>query len=399
MKKASWAVILLWTLAMAGASAAETEIERLARMEKSLREHGVAGFLVEAEAWRWQAPHIPSQWHTENVSAGEQREVDIAARAFGRALLTQQAAVARRVQLLPVGAGLHELTEQMLALARWCWGTEGYGNSLLAQRSIDLATVGVARLTFDLSFPLDKCAQLAAQLEQPWLATNARVRILNKEAGVALFPPNLDDQETLERIWGTGCLYLLERKNPRIRAKLQLPPGPLAAERQAPALRAHLDFFADLEPAARPKPQTLPAIWDVKAHALIVNGAVNSPWNIGRARALLAYRQRVGYYPGKFEYTAEQIARHHATEAEYAARAQGQKLSPMITDPEALGRLGFEQALRNLPRRPGISEYEWQEGLKLAGAWETYHLIQRGKFLDEDAQRQEARARLEELPR
>jgi len=385
MKTALLAFLSVSLLALSAHASRPKELERIAEMQESLAKGGMAGLLAKAHGEGWPAPHMPSRWHVENVATAEQRPVDTAARALGATLLAQLEQIAPRMQQLPAGDELFALTTHLLDLTDWCWKTEGYGNLLLAQRTIDLATVGIARLAYDLTFPIKKCVPLAARLEQPWLSVAKRVRILNKEAGAELFPPDLNDQETLTRMWGTGWFLHEEKRKPDLRKTLQLPEGRLPQMRETSHMRNRLEFFEEIESAFRPKPATLLAMWDVKSHDSIARDAgVYNHWNIPRAKALVAYRQLFGTYPEQIVWTAEQIQANEKSMAEHAKL--GVRVSRLESDPEVLRRMGFEQALRNLPKPENVSATEWQDRLKAAGgAWEGYSLVQKGQFLDADS--------------
>lgn len=231
-------------------------------------ERGVEQFANAARAGGWHAPVIPSRWHTEQVAAPAIRPSQRAARGLGAALTRGLAETAPKTRALPTGDVLLRQTAALCDVAEWCAGAEGYGNALLAQRALDLAAVGVARLAADEKFPLEKVLPLAARLRMPMADVAARQRILNAEAGQELF--TRAEQTDLERVWTTGAR------------------GSAAASRAA--------FFRDERPSAG-EPLTLTATWERKWHERLVDGLELR--SVTLAIALVEFRRVTGGFPSE----------------------------------------------------------------------------------------------------
>ncbi len=243
-------------------AAPETDA-RLAAMAAAA-ERGVEDFVAAARSAGWRAPVIPSRWHIERVSAPAGRPAAHAARGVGAALARRLAETAPRMRSLPADDSLLRPCAALCELAEWCAAAEGYGNVLLAQRALDLAAVGVARLAAEEKFPLEKILPLAARLRMPWAGATARRRILNAEAGAELFAAA--DQAELERTWADG----------------------------ARGAGAHADFFRDERPG-RGEPATLAATWERKWHERLVDGLELR--SAALALALVEFRRVAGGFP------------------------------------------------------------------------------------------------------
>jgi glutaredoxin len=372
------------------AAQADDPLKDIQVMREALSHDSVAGLLAKCKQEKWPAPYMPSQWHVDSVAGPEQRPAHAVARALGHDILVELNRVAQLLQGQPTRKDIAENTEVVLDLLDWIWGTKGYGNLQIAERAVDLAAVGVAKLACDLDFSAEICARLAARLVQPSLDVATKIHLLNQEAGVELFPQDIRDQETLERVWGTGQFYRNERANPRLRKALNIPEGPLPHGRETPLMKQHLDFFDGSDRLGWPSPITVLNMWPIKAHDRLQRGVCfNNPWNIRRARGLVEYRRLVGFFPGKFEYSKEQLENHNRTLEEYAKRGKGQRLSPLITDPDELGGMGFEQALKKLPKPQSLSDEDWRRQLETAMVgYSGFSLVQKGAFLDDDTWRE-----------
>jgi hypothetical protein len=263
-------LLLCASLAVVNAKSAEAD-DPLVTMRVAA-ERGVEQFANAARAGGWHAPVIPSRWHTEQVAAPEMRTSQRAARGLGAALTRGLAETAPKTRALPTGDILLRQTAALCDVAEWCAGAEGYGNALLAQRALDLAAVGVARLAADEKFPLEKVLPIATRLRMPMADVAARQRILNAEAGQELF--TRAEQTDLERVWTTGA------------------SGSAAASRAA--------FFRDERPS-QGEPLTLAATWERKWHERLVDGLELR--SVTLAIALVEFRRVTGGFPSENENT------------------------------------------------------------------------------------------------
>jgi hypothetical protein len=216
---------------------------------------------------------IPSRWHIDQIATRERRLVDVPAHDLGKALVERLAEDARTIHNDATSQSVYEIGVQLSALAEWCGGTEGYGNMLLAQRINDLQAVAIAKLTADLDFPLEKCQELLAKIKEPWKKVDYRSRIMNREAGTEIFSMGLDE-EGAGRIFASGQQLRMAQLNPTaVATARQL--FPMTTFPESNAMKQRLDFFNDT-PTEPTVPRTLRALWELKAHGMLVHGGFRS---------------------------------------------------------------------------------------------------------------------------
>ena len=339
-------------------------------LDTALQQGGLAGLVATVQLHHRQAPRVPSKWSVEHRDATpDQREIDLAGREFGWKLALQLDAVAPSLQELPPGDELSRQAHLLCDLSDWCASTDGYGNLFLAQRCLDLAAVGLARLAASLDFPLAECEKLAMRMSPAWMSVEARALTLNDEAGTNLFKVG-GTQAEMDATWGSGGFLMREKRSGIIRPEGQ---GPGQGVIETPALKANLDFFEDDENPCT-EPLTLIRSWNSKRYERIVNGLELQ--NVSKALALLKYRAIVGRFPEKPEFTEDQLRKHEQAVAE--AAKYGLKVSRM-DEGRPSGKVAFEQAWDQRPA--GVSESH----ALYATAWLAYDEIKTGQFLDQDA--------------
>ncbi len=348
------------------------EMARIGGLDAALQEGGLSDLLSVARQHQWQAPRMPSKWNAEHrQGSDEQRKVDRASREFGRKLAVQLDAVAPVLQVLVPGDELSRQAHLLCDLSDWCASTPGYGNLFLAQRCLDLAAVGLARLTASLDVPLAKCEKLAARMSPTWMSVEARARTLNDEAGTNLFAVG-GTQAEMAKTWGSGSFLMRERRFGVSRPQ-GLQPGRGFIE--PPAIKANLDFFERDEPSA--EPLTLVHSWNSKRYERIVNGLELQ--NVNKALALLKYRSVVGRFPEKPELTEAQLQQREKDIAEYAER--GIRIVKFEDAYSSPGEAAFAQAWKQrLDRNP-------QSHTLYASAWQAYSEVKGGQFLDQDTRK------------
>ncbi|HOU57466.1 MAG: hypothetical protein BWX54_02148 [Verrucomicrobia bacterium ADurb.Bin018] len=344
------------------------EMDRIHGLDAALQKGGLSELLSVARQHRWQAPRMPSKWSVEHRSySDEQRKVDLAGRQFGRKLAVQLDAIAPVLQDLPPSDELNRKAHMLCDLSDWCASTLGYGNLFLAQRCLDLAVVGLGRLTASLDFPLAECENLAARMSPAWMSVEARARTLNDDAGTNLFAVD-GTQAEMEKTWGSGGFLMREKRSGISRAPGQEPGRGFI---ETPALKANLDFFERDEPSA--EPLTLVRSWDAKRYERIVNGLELQ--NANKALALLKFRSVIGQFPEKISYTEDQLR------AREEMRALHEKL-------------GVEANISNNDHVSGKAAflYAWDQRKDKdpkdhnldAQAWQAYSEVKTGQFMDQD---------------
>ena len=345
------------------------EMDRIHSLEAALRQGGFSGLLSVARQHQWQAPRMPSKWSVEHrPGSDEQAKVAPAAREFGRRLAIQLDAAAPVVQELAPGEELNRQANLLCDLSDWCATTPGYGNLFLAQRCLDLAAVGLARLTASLDFPLAGCEKLAARMTPAWMGVEARALTLNDEAGTNLFAVG-GTQAEMEKTWGSGGFLTREKQSGRTRPEGQAPGRGFI---ETPALKANLDFFERDEPGEGPL--TLVHSWDARRYERIVNGLELQ--NVSKALALLKFRSVVGHFPEKPELTEAQLQQREKDIAEYAKK--GIKIVKFEDAYSSPSEAAFAQAWDQRPDKNP------QNHTLYASAWQAYNEVKSGQFLDED---------------
>lgn len=354
------------------------ELKRIAAMNAALDDGGIAGLLGKANEQSWKAPRIPSQWHVEHVSKSEQKLVDLAAREFGKRLAKSLEKEALSMQRLPAGNPLSKQTELLLGLSEWCAATEGYGNLFLAQRCLDLAAVGVARLAANLDFPIERVESLLARTNPAWMSAEVNLRVLNQDAGALIFTsPNRDE---MERILGAGRIRMRMARIPDVKADMESRK----IAQTLPNLKAindNLSFFEGVE-SSQVRPFTLVNLWDHNWHTGIIIGLELQ--SIQKAKYLKEFRKAIGSFPEKPVFTEKQLRERERGAAE-AAKA-GLKVtnmedtysSPMAAAFALAWKSYLETTGEDLGKLPS-SRYNLD-----TGAYQAYDEVQRGVFFDRD---------------
>jgi hypothetical protein len=368
MNKVTTSLFFILCIAFFAHADEPAELQRIHDLDAILQRSSVSGLLATANQYRWQAPRIPSKWNVDHRPAvAERRNIDLSAREFGRNLSVQLDTLASTMQSTPPGDELNRQSHLLCDLSNWCASTPGYGNLLLAQRSLDLAAVGLAKLTASLDFPLDECEKLAVRMTPAWMSVAARARTLNDEAGTNLFAVG-GTQAEMERTWGSGGFLMREKRAGKSRPQGQeLGRGFV----ETPALKANTDFFEDDE--SRPEAFTLVRSWNSKRYERIVNGLELQ--NVNKALALLKFRAVIGHFPEKLDLTDEQLRQRDEEIAAYA------KLNIRVSKVEegiALGKAAFGLAWE---RRKDPNP---QENNLDASAWQAYSEVKSSQFLDQD---------------
>lgn len=373
--------ILIFALGinMAGAqSNPESVLKRIAALSEALDDGGIAWLLAKARMQSWQAPPIPSPWHVEHVSTPEQKSVDIAAREFGKKLAEHLDGMSPKLRQLPADTPLHEETARMLELSEWCAATDGYGNLFLAQRSLDLGAVGVARLAANPDFPVKNIDNFLARLNPVWMDIETNQRVLNKDAGATVFM--VSEREEMERTYGSGQRLLEEQRHPNLLAERQKTPQRWRLV-ETPAIKANLSFFAGVE-FNQVRPATLVNLWNRNCHLLIINGLELQ--SVRNAKALVEFRRAIGEFSEKPVFTAEQLRDRERGAAE-SAKA-GLKIVNMEDTYASPGAAAFALAWGNYLEKTYGSRGNAPANLHNlnAAAFQAYDEIKRGVFFDQD---------------
>lgn len=348
------------------------ELNRIETLSTSLRSGGVTGVLAMARANGWPCPRIPSKWHVENrCRSDEWRVVQTTARDFGLALAMALDSEAPDFQTLPAGEELERRSNGLCDLSEWCAATTGHGNILLAQRSLDIAAVGLARLTANLDWPLESCEKLAERMQPEWMSVAARATVFNDEAGAKLLSGS-EPPEELEIMLGTGRQMLKISQGWKVPLGWKIAPTGRHVDKKS--LSENLDFFAFVD-SDRTAPYTASAQWNFPRYYRIANGLELD--TIRKALPLVEFRRVVGAFPEKVFRTPEELRKRDEEIAFYAK--QGVRISKEEDSPYySPMRDAFQQAWQRQPNLP-ISRYN-----DYGNAFQAYDEVKRGCFLDQD---------------
>lgn len=360
-------------------SKTKDDLKRITAMSAALDAGGIKGLLEKANEKSWRVPHIPSRWHIENVSKAEQKHVDVAAREFGEKLAQSLNQASPSMQQLPAGELLYNETSRLLAVSEWCAATDGYGNLFLAQRGLDLAAVGVARLAANLEFPIEKIDRLLARLNPAWMSIEINQRVLNQDAGATIF--TVQNRDEMEQTYGSGQRLLAEQRDPSLFARRQKNPQQWRLV-ETPAVKANLSFFDAAESGQAKPTVTLLTTWNLNWHGALVVGLELQ--SIQKAKALAEFRKAIGAFPEKPAFTAQQLRDRERGAAE-AARA-GLKVSNMEDSYSSPMAAAFALAWKSYLEKQGEdlgklppSRYNLD-----SSAFEAYDEVRRGVFFDRD---------------
>ncbi len=328
---------------------------------------GLSKFVRVAQMYHWQAPRIPSKWSVERrPGSEEQQKASLAGRNFGEKLADKLRVISFRLQDPKIRLKLMSRHTHLLCdLSDWCASTPGYGNLFLAQRCLDVAAVGLARLVACPDFPLADCEKLALRMTPTWMSVEARSRVLNDEVGTNLFAVE-GTQENMEKIWEAGSYLMRKKKVGEIELK-EKEPG--CGFIDISKLKANLDFFED-DNESNKMPLTVFRLLDSKRHALIVRGLDLE--NVDKALTILAFRSVTGQLPEDSEFTEEQLSRYEEVVAQAVKYGitMGRMKGVVVDSEQVLDQRS------NKGSRQGHALY--------AVAWQAYNEVKSGKFFDQD---------------
>ncbi len=324
----------------------DREQERIRSLQQVLKSKGIPGLLNLAKDNAWRAPGIPSRWHVEHVAQSNDVSVRDAARRFGGTVAAELGEAQHSILTANPDGALYVQVSALLDLGDWCASSDGYGNLLLAQKCLDLAALGLARLAVSMDFPLQKTESLSRRLDVPWTSTSARVRALNADAGAELFSGTQDND--LRNIWASGGVILREERSARQKDEPDWRGGRKLSD--TPLLRKNKAFFQDDTRATETR---LEGLWERKTHERLVVGLRLQ--SVDEAKALISFRNRIGHFP--------------------------EEDNPVSPYRGAKG--AFDEAWRaTVVKASEMSQSEWNRQLGVGIiAWRAYDKVKRGTLL------------------
>lgn len=337
------------------------------KIQKVFESGDIASFIKTASINSWKCPRIPSKWSVEaHHKIGATRDELIRNRKFGFIVAVTLEGIAETQQTLPVNEVLWTQSLLLCDLADWCTTTQAYGNMLLGRRCLELAAVGLARLSAEMNFPLSKIEALVARMNTNLFNSDYCIAVINNEAECELLPAyRMFSDDEMSAIWAAGWTM---RENMLGRTP---PPADPVAEQliNKNEFNVNMDIFNPLRfPAS---PNTLVRLWEAPPHKRFFVGLQNTC--ILEAKALFLFRKTVGFFPIKYEFDGIEVAQRQY----------------IIEHPE----LGLE--IWEPPQNPKFEERRmyfrkaWlnrvpKDDRTHVSAWVAFHKVHNGAFLDSD---------------
>lgn len=290
---------------------ADKELDQVRRLT-TFAQKGPAALLEYIRETGESAPLIYSQWYVDRLAVKNPKkaETEQARREFGRVVLQSLENMAPSLRSPADAQTRQEAAATLLDLADWFGELPGYGNALLFSRLQDLATVPLAYLIADLSYPETNLVAMSARLVDFPDEVKRNARVLNTESPEPIFdiPPTAKSSvgvwkvmekakiadsvvNPLERAWYRKVSDIRKWQKDHDKQR-GLPEG----KRDRDSVPEALAFFVDDEYGAKaPKPFTTLNQWDGKYHRRLFLGLGGH--NIGDVKAFLLFRQKVGSFP------------------------------------------------------------------------------------------------------
>jgi hypothetical protein len=295
------------------------------KLSDEVQRNGVEGLMKVVKDKGLSAPRIPSRWFVEEcIQDNDEKARAKAAREFGQIIINELEKLAQEQQTLPAGELLFKRTFMLCNAGDWCAETVGYGNIFLARRFLDLAAVGLARLTVATNYPLSNCEMLATRMTPPWLGMDYRLQLLNQEVGTNLFVNSKITNQELDWQWSVGwSMWTMKGKTDP--GRWLEAPNPTFVNLEA--FTNNLLFFTFTENPG--SPVTLRRSWDCRQHRLIASGLALP--SISKALSVLNFRSVVAGFPSKLVRSAEETKKRDAEIIE--AAKWGIKITKAEDDP------------------------------------------------------------------
>lgn len=288
---------------------AETQIAGM-ELLSSIAFGGPETLMAHIRANDTKPPLIYSQWYVDQIAKTNQAvaKIEQAHREFGRSVLKSLEDYAPCLRRQINWRTREEQLVALLDLADWFGARFGYGNAILVHRLHDMASVHIAYLTSDMSYPETRLNCWVARLVDWPEDVRRNVNALNIELGRSLFRVSQNVQSTID-IWDPVQRGMLadrlvaqindvwRRKDSDIETwqrKNGLHMIPQVGGVLRKAVPDELAFFVD-DDVSSCNPFTALNIWDRKYHRKLYLGLGGH--NIRKTRYLLLFRQKVGGFP------------------------------------------------------------------------------------------------------
>lgn len=257
---------------------------------------GLQSLVTRVKADKLPPPQIHSEWY---VSESGQVPADRLAferqkREFGRRLLEALDRTSDEILAMKDSPSREQVATTLLDLGDWIVERPGYGNMFIFERCQDMATVPLAHLVADLSYPEAKLDTLTARL-RTWvdfarMAPDALNTELLEPVFTAGQGKTLEEvQKPLMRAYGAGRARVRDWVKANVAGSV-IPDGKHIRK----ALPADMRFFCDDDDMPISFGTTL-EWWQYKNHRRLVLGAGGA--NADQVRSFLLFRKKVGKFP------------------------------------------------------------------------------------------------------
>ncbi len=270
-------------------------------------EKGPEALLQHVEASKEKAPLIYSKWYVDERIAPKdpkRAELETAKREFGRKLLVALEKTSLELQAQKDSKERARMAKVLLDLADWAGEPPGYGNAWLFYRLQSLATVPIGYLIANLSFPEAEIKPLVDRLVDFPDDVKKNVRVLNLEAPEPIFKTagkTADEVlRPLEVVWFKKLSEATKWKK-RNSEESSFPTGKKGRDELPDSLAFSID-----DEISNIRPFTVLNQWDIKFHRKLIIGLADQ--NIKELHSFLSFRQKVGKFPDRIDYTEEERA-------------------------------------------------------------------------------------------
>lgn len=264
-------------------------LDKIAAQEKLLAEKGITVFYNTARAEGWSAPLVRSQWAIARTMDQAERKRLVASFELGQRILVSLPALAATKS--GEEAELFKTIVKTSDFADWIATPSGYGNALIARRSLDLALPLVGELLVDRDTSDEVLSNLESRLNPVWASVAFATAVLDGEMDGGVFA-SAKSNDDLRALWREGVRRALESKDPNWAKTL---PSEFLTNLKPLSVRidvSELSFFTD---DTMPSVPTTEALMSSKHHELVVTGV--EPANVSKLRELLRFRVALKTFP------------------------------------------------------------------------------------------------------
>ena len=287
--------------------------EHIELFNQLLTNGGITNLMAMVTSKNLQMPCIPSKWHVDNmIDNPVEKEAALKIRSFGLQLAKELVSKAAEMREIESYDECFDLMLVLCDLSEWCAQTEGYGNVFIAREALDIAAVGLMKITCNTNFPIEKCVLFKDRVtnKHEWMNIESRGRIFDAELGTHVFAKCKTEKDLRFTLFGGATLHMQNHK-PEL-----LLPGFEKHIVNDPIFEKHSSFFVvDQLPSNR----TLAEIWDYNMNSEL--GGTFETLTVEKAASVLTFRSAVGFFPPPLPQSpAEDLAAFEKMKDEYAQK-------------------------------------------------------------------------------